>query len=461
MSHSPSRRRLLGAATASAGLLMAGAAPRFSAPIAATAKPLAIRPARKALVFIMLDGGNDSFNMLVPRDTKHYREYQNSRANLALANSELLPLRGFSDSQGRQFGLHPSMPELQALFAQQKLSFIANIAPLVEPVSKASYRDGSARLPLGLMSHADQFKHWQTARADLRLNRGWFGSIADSLEASASSVIPTGISLAGNNILQAGQRADHYSITQQGSVGLEINQRDTALSRELFGSFNRMLNRNYPGDPFKQSYLEQTREAQSQHEVFRNATEQVAITSHFSDSDLSRQLRKVAQSIAAAQALGHQQQTFFLRYIGWDHHDELLDNHARMLRVLSQALGEFQTALDTLKLTDQVITFTGSDFGRTLTSNGNGTDHGWGGNTLVMGGPIAGGRVFGNYPSLALGEANPLDIGDGVLIPTLPSEALYVELARWFGVASNQLTQLFPNLNNFPSRYQQGLGLIS
>jgi len=120
----------------------------------------------------MLDGGNDSFNMLVPRDTKHYREYQNSRANLALANSELLPLRGFSDSQGRQFGLHPSMPEVQALFAQQKLSFIANIAPLVEPVSKASYRDGSARLPLGLMSHADQFKHWQTARADLRLNRG-------------------------------------------------------------------------------------------------------------------------------------------------------------------------------------------------------------------------------------------------------------------------------------------------
>ncbi|WP_315981762.1 DUF1501 domain-containing protein [Aliamphritea spongicola] len=154
----------------------------------------------------------------------------------------------------------------------------------------------------------------------------------------------------------------------------------------------------------------------------------------------------VARSIKSADRLNLQQQTYFLRYIGWDHHDELLNNHQRMLQVLSKALGEFQQSLDELGIADQVITFTGSDFGRTLTSNGNGTDHGWGGNTLVMGNAIQGGRIYGQYPSLALGNANPLDAGDGVLIPTTATDQLYAELARWFGVADKDIHTLFPNL---------------
>ncbi len=164
------------------------------------------------------------------------------------------------------------------------------------------------------------------------------------------------------------------------------------------------MNFHYRGDPLKQSYLSITREAQAQHEKFSKATDQINVPTSFSDTALSQQLKKVVQSIKAADSLGQQQQTYFLRYIGWDHHDELLNNHANMLSVLSKALGEFQRALDELDIADKVITFTGSDFGRTLTSNGNGTDHGWGGgNTLVMGEPVNGGQIFGEYPSLALG----------------------------------------------------------
>ncbi len=157
----------------------------------------------------------------------------------------------------------------------------------------------------------------------------------------------------------------------------------------------------------------------------------------------------MVQSIKAADSLGQQQQTYFLRYIGWDHHDELLNNHANMLSVLSKALGEFQRALDELDIADKVITFTGSDFGRTLTSNGNGTDHGWGGNTLVMGEPVNGGQIFGEYPSLALGTDNALDVGDGVLIPTTPIDLLYEQLALWFGAEQSSIEALFPNLSNF------------
>ena len=130
---------------------------------------------------------------------------------------------------------------------------------------------------------------------------------------------------------------------------------------------------------------------------------------------------------------------------------ELLNNHARMLRVLSKALGEFQTALNAMGIAEQVVTFTGSDFGRTLTSNGNGTDHGWGGNTLMMGAAVPGGQIFGDYPSLGLEDENPLDVGNGVLLPTLPTDMLYAALAGWFGVAAEDIPLLFPNMANFSS----------
>lgn len=183
--------------------------------------------------------------------------------------------------------------------------------------------------------------------------------------------------------------------------------------------------------------------------TYRKATADIELPNDYSDSDLSQQLRKVAQSIKASEALAMPQQTFFLRYIGWDHHDELLSNQARMLGVVSKALAEFQTSLDELGLADKVVTFTGSDFGRTLTSNGNGSDHGWGGNTMVMGSSVNGGQVFGDYPSLKLGDNNPLDTGDGVLIPTTPTDQLYAELSLWFGVDKSEIPRLFPNLSNF------------
>jgi uncharacterized protein (DUF1501 family) len=462
------RRQFLRASAgtvAGTGILLSGIAPRFSAPQAATASALniPIKKQKKALVFVMLDGGNDSFNMLVPSDPAHFSEYQKTRANLALAKNALLPLKNTRDSQGRTFGLHPSLKPLQKLYNTKKLSFVANIGPMIAPLTKASFMSNAARIPLGLLSHADQFKHWQTARPDQRVNQGWFGHIADNIQVQRKDQqIPMNISLSGSNTLQNGIKSSHYSITDEGSVGLVINERKSALNKEIFNSFNQLLASDYPDDPFKQTYIAQTREAQSLHQVFRDATEHVKVPTAFSDSDLSQQLRKIAQSIKAADALGLDQQTYFVRYIGWDHHDELLDNHARMLKVLANGLSEFQHALQKMQLDDQVITFTGSDFGRTLTSNGNGTDHGWGGNSIVMGSPISGGQVLGEYPSLGLANKNPLDIGNGVLIPTLPIDALYAELAKWFGVPNSHIDQLFPNLANFAHHScKNGIGLFN
>lgn len=452
-------------ATAALGAgLLAGTAPVFSAPDLSNAKAsLAIKPQQKALVFIMLDGGNDSFNMLVPTSSSDYRDYRNSRSNLALNKNQLLPLDNYQDDQGRKFALHESMPEVQQLFARKKLAFMANIAPMIEPVKKADFYSGAARLPVGLLSHSDQFKHWQTSRPGERLNQGWFGYFADSLQANRKLAdIPMNVSLSGSNIMQNGVQSSSYVINEQGSVGLVVNEEKNALNTTLENSFENLLNADYPGDPFKQAYLSSTRQAQAQHEVFRDAVADIRVPGHFSDTPLSQQLKMVAQTIKAADRLKTPQQTFFIRYIGWDHHDELLNNHSRMLRVVSQALAEFQQALSQLEIAERVVTFTGSDFGRTLTSNGNGTDHGWGGNTLVMGEAVNGGQIFGQYPSLKLGEKNPLDAGDGVIIPTTPTDQLYAELALWFGVDEKALPELFPNLPNFYSNGKfRSMGIVS
>lgn len=295
--------------TAGAGMALSGVAPSFALP--GPAQPvnqgLEIKPQKKALVFIMLDGGNDSFNMLVPLSATAYREYQETRSNLAIARDKLLPLTDFKDSQERTFGLHPAMPEVQDLFIRKQASFVANIAPMIVPVSRQQYRDGSVPLPLGLMSHADLVKHWQTARPGHRINLGWFGAFADVLEANKPvEQIPMNISFAGSNIMQNGEHSSSYSIKATGSVGLEINETDNALNRTIAQSFNNLLSRSYPNDPFKETYLTITRLAQARHRFFNQATQNIGLETQFSSSDLSKQLRKVAQTIKAAETLGLQ-----------------------------------------------------------------------------------------------------------------------------------------------------------
>mgnify|MGYP000613262263 CR=1 FL=1 len=428
---------------------------------------LSVTPANKSLVFVMLDGGQDSFNMLIPNSAADYNEYQAVRKGLAIPKNELLPLNGFTDARGKSFGLHPSAPELKTLFDQEKLAFVANIGPMTERLDRAKFLAGSASLPVGLMSHSDQFKHWQTSNPGKRVNRGWFGDFADVIQPSkADNKISMNISLAGSNIMQNGKESTEYAVTKKGSVGLTISSNDPAapdaqLRNALKAGFESMLSNNYANAPFQDRFLSTVRSAQAQHQVFTDSISNIIINSNFSEHELSQQLKMVAKTIAARHRLGMNQQTFFVRYIGWDHHDELLVNHKRMLAVLSKALGEFQAALANLGLEDEVVTFSGSDFGRTLTSNGNGSDHGWGGNTIVMGTPVKGGKVYGEFPSLAL-KSN-LDAGDGIMIPTTSTDQLYAELAMWFGVDKLALPLLFPNISNFYDvrSSQAPLGMIN
>lgn len=407
----------------------------------------------RALVCILLAGGNDSFNMVVPTTTEPYNDYSTSRSNVALTSGELLPLN-YTDPDGINYGLHPAMPEVANLFNDGKAAFLANIGTLIEPVTKTQVLNGTAPLPLGLQSHADQARHWQTSLPQNRHAKGWGGKVADILAAGNSNQdISMNLSLSGTNLWQAGETVDEFTITPQGSVGISVLGGTDPFEVILGQGLDNILDQTY-NDVLKQTYAKKVKDSQTQHEVFTAALDDLTpLATQFSATGISRQLRMVAESIAIAGGLGMARQTFYIRFGGFDNHGELLNNHSARLALLSAAIGEFNQAMVEIGMSENVTTFTVSDFARTLTSNGFGTDHAWGGNAMVIGGAVNGGQIYGHYPSLALG--NDLELGNGVLLPELCTDQYFAELALWLGVDPSNLEDIFPNVGNF---YTPGTG---
>lgn len=450
--HEISRRHFLGkascAAIGSVTLFSGLFNLKASGLLASNAHRMNFRPENdyRALVCILLAGGNDSFNMLVPSDNSSFNTYQETRSNMSLNQNDLLSLSAGSGS----FGVHPSMPEVQQLFNQNKLAFLANVGTLVDPISdRAQFESGMGRLPLGLFSHADQIMQWQTSVPNSRSANGWGGRLADLLMASnSSSDISMNISLAGNNMFQVGNQVVPYAITPfgQGSTGMLGYEEPGTLSQIRSAAVNNLLEQQYQ-DIFKQTYADVIRNGQESHELFSSAVANIGLSTIFSPSYLSQSLSMVARTIAARNALGMNRQTFFITLDGFDNHDELLNAHSALMTDLSKGLGEFDAAMEELGLSNDVTTFTISDFARTLTSNGNGTDHGWGGNVIVTGGAVKGGKIYGQYPSLEVNQN--LDVGGGVLIPTMSTDEYFAELALWLGVAKSDLPLVLPNLGNF------------
>ncbi|MEM7128016.1 MAG: DUF1501 domain-containing protein [Chloroflexota bacterium] len=406
----------------------------------------------KALVCLFLAGGNDSFNMLVPAGNTEYAEYQTVRSDLALAQGTLLPLNGRT-ADGRAFGVHPSMPEVQQLYNDGNLAFVSNVGTLVEPTTKQTFENGVAKLPVGLFSHIDQIAHWQTSVPDKRTSIGWGGRTADLLTSlNSNQNISMNISLSGTNTFQSGTTVVDYAIeaTGNGSLGLYgFDNPDGAIKRLKKSALESMLDLEYQ-NLFEQTFVNTTRTALNNHSQFSTAIAGApTFTTAFSPNEISRSFQMVAKTIAARQSLGFKRQTFFILFGGWDHHDEVLNNQKAMLSVVSKGLKEFYDGLVELGVENKVTTFTASDFGRTLTSNGQGSDHAWGGNHMVMGGDVGGGQIYGDYPALYLD--NPLDVGygRGSLIPTISCDEYFAELATWFGVPSSELSTVFPNIGRF------------
>ena len=345
------------------------------------------------------------------------------------------------------------MAAIQGLFESGEAAFVTNVGPLIRPTTLNDILNETAVLPPQLFSHNDQQDQWASLRGNVPSKTGWAGRMADLMRTGvADQQMSTNASLFGTNLFQSADETVAYVMGPGGPIqfeGFSTTPGDILNEQRL--AFLRVLEAEY-GTIYERGYRDVQRRAIDAADRISTVLEGVPMpNTPFPQSQLGTQLQTVARLIAARDELQMQRQVFFVATGGFDTHDDQVDLQPDLLGGVSDAIGAFQAVLrDELAVAENVTTFTQSDFGRTLTSNGDGTDHAWGGNQLVVGGAVNGGDLYGTYPSLALN--GPEDVGGGRFIPSTSADQYAATLARWFGIPDTDLDVVAPNLVNFTQR---------
>jgi uncharacterized protein (DUF1501 family) len=445
----PTRRRFLWQSACAAVGMTSLASTVFDLRRIAAAAPLGGAAGDyKALVCVFLYGGNDSNNLLVPYDPADYASYVTARQGLALPQNTLLPITLVSGGDGRLWALHPSMTGLQGLFAQQKMALLANVGPLVAPVLRSDYVNGTAALPPQLFSHSDQTTHWQTSIPDRPPLTGWGGRVADLLSSlNGTTQISMSISLGGSNTFEVGNTIMQFQSSATGPIALDHYSASTTDPGS--NALRSLLAASY-GNLFQSAYRDIFQSAINNNQLLSGILAGLpALTTKFPATDLGGQLGMIARLVQARQALGQQRQVFFCATTGFDTHKGQLAPQSQLLQEVSDALSAFYAATVEMQVQNSVTAFTASDFGRTFLSNGDGSDHGWGSHHMVVGGAVQGGRIYGSVPTLVVN--GPDDTADGRWIPTTSVDEYAATLAKWFGISAADMPTVLPNLGRFSS----------
>ena len=425
----------------------------------------------KALVCIFLYGANDHYNTVIPYDVPTHTNYYNIRKGTPTAgtvydgiaigrNSLSATALSTALSDGRQMALNPEMSELKTLFENKRASILINVGPLVVPTSRIQYDNKSVPLPPKLFSHNDQQAYWQSSFQTEGGAKGWGGRAADLLMSNNSKSTLTCISINGNALFLSGQNAISYQMSSTGATTV-----NAIKGKSLFGSANcaaalQTLITQQSSLPMASDYTTVTKRALDTYDgivTAIGATASASMNALFPSSatnSLSAQLKMVARMIEQQANFGMKRQVFMVGMGGFDLHDFLATQHPPLLQKLSSAMKEFDDAMTSLGKGSQVTSFTASDFGRTLTSNGDGSDHGWGSHHFVMGGAVNGGKFLGTAPEIGL--THNQQVGSGRLIPSTAVDQLGAELAAWFGVSATDVKTVLPNARNF-DLYKLGL----
>ncbi len=501
--HAPasvSRRRLLQASAS--GALLGSFGARLGAPLAALGSAAAHAAGvtdYRALVCVYLAGGNDTSNFVLPTDADSWARYQAARnqgaSPIALAApgtaanpsavrgtpawlGGVLPIvpattqpwpAGTQASGGaRTFALHPQLVQSQNLFTTGKLAVVANLGTLLAPTTKAQVLAGSARLPINLYSHSDQTSEWQSGNPQ-GARVGYGGELGDVLaQDNGANTIFTTISTAGNAVFLAGNQVVQYEVAGSGAVAINA----LALG-SLFGSvagpaaLSQLITSQAGTSFFELDYaamVQRSINAQATLNAALASVNNIAAPTTYVDpisgnalaNSLALQLQTVARIASASAALGTKRQVFFVTLGGFDTHANQNSYQPRLMAQIDHGLNYFYGALAGASLQDSVTAFTMSEFARTFTTNGTGTDHAWGAHHFVMGGAVHGGDIIGQFPTVGVdlastGFTNPNAVGSGALIPGIATDQYLATLGAWLGASSADLATIFPNLGNFAS----------
>ncbi len=439
----------------------------------------------KAIVCIFLAGGLDSADTVLPYDQASYDAFRNSRQGIfadyesfeggasgsSRSRENLLPLnvQNSVDFGGRQFALPRQMSELRDIFNNGNGAIIGNVGPIIRPTTRNEFESRSVPLPQRLFSHNDQQSTWQSLSIE-GAQLGWGGRMSDAaLTLTGQDAVFSSISVSGNPLFLAGENTRPFMIDSNGVSRLSAttrreafgNARDRdALRQRMAEYFENLATTN--SSLLDQDVVSASNRAIENNERYLLASESIptlptggAFT--FPDTRLGGQLRTIAETIANHGALGVNRQVLFAQIGGFDTHSNSARDLPSLQRDISQSISAFLNVLEAFGMQDEVVTFTASEFGRTIIENGDGTDHGWGGHQLVFGGPVNGGRIYGDIPSFDLGQQS-YTARSGRLIPTVAVDQFAATLSRWFGLPEDQINSVLPNLSNFS---EQDVGFLS
>ncbi len=457
MTQDASRRAFL---KRSAALGVAGVATPFVTSLAAIGEAAAATATDyKALVCVFLYGGNDYANTLPPYDAAGYAQYQAARANIALtreslAGTMLTPTIGLPG--GRQYALAPTMRSLMPLFDAGNLAVALNVGTLVQPTTKTQYQQNAVRLPPKLFSHNDQQSYFQASNPE-GATSGWGGRIGDLFQSGNGASTLTCINASGNAVYLTGRSAVQYAIGTGGPIPL-INNASSLYGSPIAAATLRSLMTGSNPHLFASEHARVSKRSLDTYAQVSGAlagAPAAGFPLFPTGNSLADQLKMVARLISVSSELGAKRQVFFVSIGGFDLHDNLVAQHPALIGRVADAMRAFYDTTVALGVADKVTSFTASDFGRTLQSNDDGSDHGWGSHHVVMGGAVKGRRFYGTPP--AIGNNTPDDVGQGRLLPTTSVDQYAATLASWFGVGNGDLTTVLPNMGNYnPSSWNLG-----
>ena len=464
-------------------LAIAGTALPFALNLAAMGEAAAQAAAGddyKALVCIFMYGGNDHANTVVNYDADSYTRYSTIRGGngdagggvaLAKASLDATVLNPATALPGaRQYALHPSMKALADVFnnpADGKLAIQLNVGPLVVTLTRVQYANNNRTLypvPAKLFSHNDQQATWQSSAPEGSVI-GWGGTIGDQILGGNTNSLFTCISVSGNAVFLSGRSALQYQVSTGGAVGINSVTNPSVYGSSSVKSAMTQLVQQSRSNMLENEYNKVTARSIAAEGQVTSAIAPATFSNDtfagITNNSLAEQLKMVARLIRGRTTLGAKRQVFFVSMGGFDLHDSLIGNHPALLQRMSDAMAAFHRQMVAQGIGDKVTTFTASDFGRTLASNGDGTDHGWGSHHFMLGGAVKGRAFYGTAPPVSItnttADNDQWHVGQGRLLPTTSVDQYAGTLAKWFGVPDGELNAILPSLKNFGVTAPSGL----
>ena len=405
----------------------------------------------KAIVYLYISGGMDSFNLLVPHSNckngkNKYQEYADIRTDIALPKEDLIVIDVPAGTQVcDRFGIHPKMPVLADLFTSKEALLLANLGPLIEPVTRQEVGKMSKRLPASLYAHNIQSQATQTLFPQTPITDGVLGRANDAL--FDQGFVPGAFSINGNNHVMQGTELDtpkQAFIRNKGLLKFNSIEPDGRVSKAI-----RNMTSDEAGSVFGETWSAVFSEAATQTSELVDVLDKTELVKPWTNNeDLGQQFHQVAKLIKAHEELGNDRQSFFVQIHGLDSHSSVAEILNKALNNINNAIASFVEEMKAQGLWDQTVIVAASEFGRTITSNGAGTDHGWGGNYFLMGGGLNGGKILGEYPH-DLSNSGKESIGRGRFVPTMSWDEVWKQLLEWYGVDDAKVSTILPNYANF------------